>query len=175
MKQLLIPAIIIAICSFGCKDKAMVKSSSETALPMPLAYAGKPEIGSEENMINVMKWNKYLGNNQPDSAFALVADSLTVNLHDGSTMDGPKDSLKAGLMQMLSQMKSIVIDYIAAVPVNNTDKGDEWVLSWTDEQYFYKNGRREHNILHEDYRLVKGKIREINQYARMVKEDATPK
>lgn len=167
--------MIIAVYSSGCKDKAMVKGSSDSALPMPLAYSGKPEIGSDENMINVMRWNKYLSNNHLDSAFALVADSLTVNMYDGNKIEGSRDSMKAGVMQMLSQMKSIVVNYIAAVPVNNTDKGDEWVLSWTDEQYLYRDGKREHNILHEDYRMVKGKIREINQYARAVKEDVAPK
>lgn len=42
----------------------------------------------------------------------------------------------------------------------------EWVFQWIDESHFYKNGKKEHVIYHEDYRLEKGKIRQVYQYSR---------
>ena len=37
-------------------------------------------------------------------------------------------------------------------------------MQWTDETYTYKDGKVEEQSLHEDYRLVNGKIREGYQY-----------
>ena len=39
---------------------------------------------------------------------------------------------------------------------------------WIDETHDYKDGKKEHFIYHEDYRLVNGKIRQAYQYAQAV-------
>jgi hypothetical protein len=60
------------------------------------------------------------------------------------------------------------------MPINNIDKKHEWVLSWTDESYTYNDGKKEHVIIHEDYRLENGKIRQVLQYARKTMPPAPP-
>jgi hypothetical protein len=66
----------------------------------------------------------------------------------------------------MAEISKVDLTYTAAVPVNNTDQNHEWVFSWTDETYTLKNGNVEHAFFHEDYRLERGKIREVFQYAR---------
>lgn len=173
MKKLIVTlAAAIAIFS-GCKQQeAKVASSRETPanLPMPLSYSGKSEFGSAENQITVMKWNKFMGERNVDSAFTLIADSLTVNLADGAVLNTSRDSAKKVVMGMMQTMKAIKLQYIAALPINVTDKGDEWVLSWTDEAYDHNDGKKTHFIMHEDYLLKNGKIRLVNQYSRTVND-----
>lgn len=144
-------------------------SAADIELPVQLSYRGKSEIGSNENMLVVMNWNRLLGERKFDSAYLLLADSVTVHMYDGSTISATRDSMKTMLNGMLSSMKTISIKYISALPIN-VDLGNnvkhEWVLNWTDEEYTYNDGKTEHNIIHEDYRLENGKIREVMQYAR---------
>lgn len=164
----------VVMCSCNNKTADVVESPSKSSnenLPMPLAYSGQSSIGSNSNTITVMNWNKYLSSGQLDSAFALLADSVTISLADGMILNTTSDSVKTILRAYLNNMKSMKLQYVAAVPVDMQTSGtqtDEWVLSWTDEEYTMKDGSVDHSILHEDYRLVNGKIREVNQYARKV-------
>jgi hypothetical protein len=171
--HLLLPLALclgLAACN---NEKAEVKGVTTTKekveLPLPVAYSGESEIGSRENMIAVMNWNKWLAANQLDSAFSLVADSLDVNLADGEAFIVSRDSAKAILRQYMGSMQKFELNYGAIIPltVKTADgKKDEWVLSWTDEAATMKDGSSQHNLIHEDYLLVNGKIRQINQYAR---------
>lgn len=152
-------------------------TAADIELPVKLSYRGKSEIGSNENMLVVMNWNRLLGERKLDSAFLLLADSVTVNMYDGTILSTTRDSMKTMLTGMLASMKSISIKYISALPIN-VDLGNnvkhEWVLNWTDEEYTYNDGKSDHNIIHEDYRLENGKIREVNQYARKVAPPPPP-
>ena len=183
MKKNMFPVLLftaVAICS--CKDKAAesVESRSQASnetLPMPVAYTGQSSIGSNNNTVTVMNWNKYMSMGQVDSAFALLSDSVSISLADGSAFNTKNDSIKTILQAYVSNMKSIKIQYVAALPIDvkTSTQTDEWVLSWTDEVYTMKDGSVDHNIIHEDYRLVNGKIRQINQYARKVPAPKTAK
>lgn len=174
MKTYLFSTLIFCgLCLTSCKSdndkEAMVKSETEVALPMPVAYKGASSIGSNANTVTVMNWNKWLSNRQLDSAFSLLADSVTVRLASGEMFNTTADSMKTIIRGYFGEMTATNIQYVAVLPVDvKLDNGvtDQWVLSWTDEEYTMKDGKKEHNIIHEDYRLVNGKIREVNQYAR---------
>jgi hypothetical protein len=174
MKTYLFSTLIFCgLCVMSCKSdtdkEALVKSETEVALPMEVAYKGAPAIGSSVNTVTVMNWNKWLSNGNLDSAFTLLADSVTVRLASGAVFNTTADSIKTIIRGYFGEMSATNIQYVAVVPIDvKLENGisDQWVLSWTDEDYTMKDGKKEHNIIHEDYRLVNGKIREVNQYAR---------
>lgn len=172
-------AVVITACVSSCKtaDEGNKKPAmSDANLPMNVTYRGEPEIGSSENTVKVMNWNKWLSTGKLDSAFALLADSVTVRLSDGDVFDAPADSIKNVIRGYFGSISAVNMQYVAVLPLDvkiSEGKTDQWVLSWTDETYMMKNGTRDHNVIHEDYRLVNGKIREINQYARKVPEVTT--
>ncbi len=179
MKKMILPAALLLCLLFSCKEKqtgasvstSPVNPSGEIKLPMELWYsAKKTEIGNNENMITVMKWNKFLGEKNVDSAFALLADSVTIYLADGSVSNNVKDSVKAELNRFINSLKSISIKYMFALPLNAVyeNKTDEWVESVTDEEYFFKNGKHQHSNFSEDYRMENGKIRFVYQYERKI-------
>ena len=175
MNKIIAPAALLLLLFTGCKEATTTTAADETVvLPMETSYKGKMEIGTSANVVTVMQWNKWLSERNLDSAFTTFADSVTIDMADGTRFDLPKDSIKNVMAGWLSTMKSINIKYIAAMPLNNTTNKDEWVLSWTDESYEYNDGKKEHVIIHEDYRMVNGKIRQVLQYARKLPPPPPP-
>ena len=174
MKKLFWLAACVALVT-SCKEAETPgeeKPKEETAKAMPalpkdVAYKGEASIGSSENMITVMNWNRFLESNQLDSAAMLLADSLQVDLEDGTRLKGSRDTVMAAARQMISSFDSVKVDIVAVLPVNvKTENGtDEWVFSWTDEKYTGKKGGNSmHMNIHEDYQLKNGKIIRVIQY-----------
>lgn len=165
----LLALIGFAACNQPAKEKtATTSEEAAVTLPAKIMYEGKAEIGKMSNLATVMQWNTYMIAGLVDSAGTLIADSLTTTLADGKKMTLAKDSAIAMLKQWRSTMDSATQVYGAAFPVDNSTKGDEWVVQWTDETYYMKGGKKEHYGLAESYRLKGGKIREISQYARPI-------
>lgn len=138
---------------------------AEAPLPMDVYYKGEAEMGSRDNMIVVMNWNRFLSEKKLDSAKALLGDSVMVQLFDGTIINTTRDSLMNVVASMVNSYDSIKVGYVAAIPINvKTKEGvDEWVFSWTDERYESKN-KKEHANIHEDYVLKNGRIVTVYQY-----------
>ena len=171
MKKILFLSVSVLFL-FSCKnDSAKVSNENSTKkveLPVDVMYKGTASIGNPENMVTVMNWNKNMISGDVTAAGALIADSLTATLADGMHVELAHDSAIAFLNGWRSSMDSAKQTYNAIIAVDNKDAGDEWVIQWTKESYFYKGGKSETHLLNESYRLVNGKIREISQYARAV-------
>jgi hypothetical protein len=165
---------VLALIGFtACNQPATEKAATTTeeaavTLPAKIMYEGKAAIGKMSNLVTVMQWNKYMIAGMVDSAGALIADTLTTTLGDGKSMTLVHDSAVAMLKQWRGTMDSATQVYGAAFPVDNTTKGDEWVVQWTNETYYLKGGKKESHALAESYRMKGGKIREISQYARPI-------
>lgn len=166
-------AIGVVLFMWSCKNPADNKAGETTnvkktvELPLSVGYKGEAAIGKQENIVAVMNWNKHMIAGHVDSAAAFIADSMLVNLADGSTFNLSHDSAIAMLKGWRGSMDSAKQSYGAVIAVDNTTAGDEWVIQWTDESYFRK-GKEEHVMLSESYRLKNGKIRQVNQYSRAV-------
>lgn len=157
-------------CNQPATEKAATTTEEEpVTLPAKIMYDGKAEIGKTANLATVMQWNNYMIAGAVDSAGTLLADTLTAMLADGTNMTLVHDSAVAMLKQWRGSMDSAKQVYGAAFPVDNTTRGDEWVVQWTTETYYLKNGKAEKHGIAESYRLKGGKIREITQYARPIK------
>jgi hypothetical protein len=170
MKKILFASFSLLFI-LSCKEKEDHKddvSSKKVELPVEVMYKGTAAIGNPENMVTVMNWNKNMISGDVTAAGNLIADSLTVTLSDGMHVELAHDSAVAFLGGWRSSMDSAKQSYGAIIAVDNKDAGDEWVIQWTKESYFYKTGKSETVNLNESYRLVNGKIREVSQYARAV-------
>ena len=155
------------ITLISCSQKATEEApQTETVTyPAELSYKGNPSIGDRNNVKTVMECNKRLTELNTDIG-EFLADSVTMYLADGMEINGPKDSVLVLISDFITSLSGLKIDYVAAMPVNNDDLHHEWVFTWTEETYTYKDGKVEKRELHEDYRMEGGKIREIFQYAR---------
>jgi hypothetical protein len=143
-------------------------SEAKVTLPFKMDYDGTPAIGKTENIATVMNFNGDFIAGKLDNIGSYLADSVHVIFADGKELNTTRDSIVALMKSWRGSMTRAKQSYISAVALDNKDKGDEWVFQWIDESHDYKDGKKEHNILHEDYRLVNGKIREAFQYAQAV-------
>jgi hypothetical protein len=161
---------VLALASilFACEKKAAETPAAEAetvTLPVEFTYKGNAVIGDRKNVLTVIQCNKRLSELNTDVG-EFLADTVTWYMYDGTTVTAPRDSMLTTLKQFIGALSSMKIVYVSAIPVNNEAAGDEWVFSWTEETYTFKDGKVEVQDLHEDFKMVGGKIREIFQYAR---------
>lgn len=176
MRNLLLIATGLFLFSCNNESKTDSKTSEDTtatskgSLPAKMAYDGTATIGKTENIVTVMNFNLDFIAGKFDNYASYLADSVTYTMADGSHYSNVRDSAIAAIKAWRESMTDARQSYISAIAVDNKDKGDEWVIQWIDEAHDYKDGKKEHQILHEDYRLVNGKIRELFQYAQAIPE-----
>ena len=177
MKNLFLLAFVLVLvsCNTDEKETATPTSTAETTtpetkvvLPFKLSYEGTAVIGNPENIKTVMNFNRDFAEGKMENIGSYFADSVHVVFADGAEVNSSRDSAAAMITGWRNTISDIQLSYITAVAVDNKDKGDEWVFQWIDEADNYKDGKKVHHILHEDYRLVNGKIREVFQYSQVI-------
>jgi len=164
LSTLMVFACLLAACSKD-ETKSENKTPEPVAYPVELSYKGTPAVGDFNNVKRVLESNKRLTELNADIG-EFYADSVIMHLADGGEISGPRDSVLVAVSGWIQSLTSLKIDVISAIPVNNADLNHEWVFVWTDEVHTYKDGKVVTQTLHEDYRMVNGKIREIYQYTR---------
>lgn len=170
MKNLLLIAtsVFLLSCNHESKTAEIMEdktAESKVALPFKMAYNGTPSIGKTENIATVMNFNGDFIAGKVDSIGSYFADSVHVIFASGREIHTVRDTVVAQIKGYWGSIKSAKQSYIAAVAVDNKEKGDEWVFQWIDESHDFKDGKKDHRIYHQDYRLENGKIREMLEYA----------
>jgi len=183
MKKLFSIAFVLFLfsCNNGEKNTTETTNTTDTTgatevkspenkvdLPYKMAYEGTATIGNPENIKTVMDFNHDLADGKTDSIGSYFADSVYVAFADGSEINNSRDSVSALVTKWRKTVSDVKLSYITAVAVDNKDKGDQWVFQWIDEADNYKDGKKNHEMLHEDYRLVNGKIRDVYQYSQAI-------
>ncbi|HTF21392.1 MAG TPA: hypothetical protein VK658_25115 [Chryseolinea sp.] len=158
----------LSIVAFACAPKTVEEPTApeETvAIPLEYTYKGTAAVGKMKNVQVVAECSKRVSELNPDVG-EFLADSVHWIMSDGMEINASRDSALVVLKGFLGSLTSMKVVYITQVAVDNVDAKHEWVFSWSDETYTFKDGTVEHAALHEDFRLENGKIREILQYAR---------
>lgn len=178
MKRILLYAFAAAL--FGCnneKAKEGEKSadnkpaeSAKVTLPQKMLYQATAAEGDPNLIVSVMNFNTDFIGGKMDNIGSYLADSIHVIFADGMESTTVRDSMVNMIKSWRGSMDSAKQNYISAIAVKNKDNGDEWVMQWIDETHYYKGGKKEHMVYHEDYRMVNGKIRELFQHQQGVME-----
>lgn len=128
------------------------------------SYSGSFEVVDNNNMEIVNGWIDAVSSNDWEKGMGYLADSVSIILADGMTINESKE----GLIEMGKEMfagTSLEIEFAAAISVNSTPQNTDWVLSWTNEKYT-KGDSVESTIIHEAYMIEDGKITFVRQFAR---------
>lgn len=174
MKKLFFLAFIVFLFSCNNGENKTTDTTETKApenkvdLPYKFAYEGTAAIGNTQNIKTVMDFNHDFADGKTDNMGSYFADSVHVVFADGTEFNHTRDSVVAMITGWRNTISDVQLSYITAVAVDNKGKGEEWVFQWIDEADNYKDGKKVHHILHEDYRLVNGKIREAYQYSQAV-------
>lgn len=177
------PTLLLAagIVLLSCNSKKETDTTKETSkadttaatipiLPLKMAYEGVPAVGNSDNIVKVMNFNSDFTAGKMDNLGSYFADSVHGVFADGNEFNTVRDSVVAMIKDWRGSMSSSQQSYISAVALDNKTLNHEWVFQWIDETHNYKNGKKEHVIYHEDYRLENGKIREFFQYQQGIME-----
>jgi len=166
--QLLLLAVALTV--LGCGEKTApppAETGQTVTLPVDYTYKGAFTIGDMKNVQVVAECNKRLSEHNTDIG-EFVADSLHWVMPDGTEFDVPHDSAVAFIKNFVESTSSIKIVFTAQIPLDYAENNDEWVASWTEETYTFKDGKVDHANIHEVYRIVNGKIRELYQFAQKI-------
>ncbi len=173
MKKIFLIAttLFMLSCTNEKKDEKQADvKTTEVKLPVKMDYNGAPAVGKTENIATVMNFNSDFIAGKFDNIGSYLSDSVRCVFEDGTDVNSVRDSIVTIIKNWRGSMNSANQKYISAVALDNKDMGHEWVFQWIDETHNYKNGKIEHFIYHEDYRLENGKIRELFQYAQGIPE-----
>ena len=127
---------------------------------------------SDKNIKQLIKdWNHSLSSKDLDAAAALLADSVSVFLWDGSYYNTTRDSIILMLKDYVEKYSNVNVALVAGLAVRSKDTGEYWGLSWISETYTTDSGTAADLMLQESFLIQDGKIRSIRQYAQKYSEN----
>jgi hypothetical protein len=93
------------------------------------------------------------------------ADSVTIDLADGSTVKGTRDSVLNSVKSYRASLISAVSSIDVVVPLKPRDKEESWVCVWGKEVDVDKKNKKDSSYLNENWMFNKdGKIAYMGQY-----------
>ena len=169
MKLSLLSILILTIlssCGQAEKQPVLELEHSSIVLPNSFSYKGKtPGFVDSDAMQPVIEWNDRLSRLNSEVG-SLLGDSVICHWSDGRNITYSRDSLLSYLQAGFDTTAKLDITIAAAIPVNYTDVDDLWIYSWIFKEIEFSDGTLNSHYLHEDFRIVEGRIHEIYQFKR---------
>jgi hypothetical protein len=145
--------------------KMKVKGNlSAVPLPYSVEYSSQFIMGDPAHAKTVLDLWKDFDNNTFDRNPGAFADTVTINLADGTRLQGLQQVMDGAktYRSALAAMESAVS---AVMSVHSIDRDENWVLVWGESTETDKNGQKKTTALHEAWRLNKdGKVDLMLQY-----------
>jgi len=174
---LLIAAALIAACNgnpttvTADKNNAKMDSGSSDRMkpiqsPYQIMYSSSFVMDDPKNAETVLALWKSYDNGDLSTGRDFIADTMEINLWDGTSKRGPKDSVMAFVQAYRNTLASAVDQVNAVMAVKSTDKNEHWALIWGMEKDTHKNGKVDSVYLQETWRFNKdGKADLLYQFA----------
>ena len=157
--------------SMKSTDSDSTKQQQEVALPYPVNYSSKFEMGDPQQSKIILDLWKDWDNGNLSNHKDNFADSVEMHFADGSVMHSSRDSVIAASQSYRNSFATAVSSIDAVMPVKSVDKNENWVLVWGKEIDTDKKGKVDSFYLQETWRFNKaGKTDLLFQY-----KQASPK
>lgn len=155
-------------------DKLKVKGEGvgkNLVYPYKATYSSQFVPGSPAQAKLILDMWKDWDDNQVDRQAALIADSITMELPNGTVLKG-KETFISESKQHRSLFTTVKSTVEAWMPMKSVDRNEDWVLIWGTEESTDKEGKVTTQRLHEVWGFNKdGKISYVRQYnAQMPKQ-----
>lgn len=177
MKQILL-LFIVAAFYYACgnnnpttapqiaEQKDSVKAAPEKVDSLTSKYIQKFEIGDAAYAQKVFDYYKNYDANTLDSARDDFADTVVLNLADGSTRNFARDSLIIFLKKERSAYQSSLHITDAFVALKNTNDTGVWVSIW-ERKVDVLDNKKNISLLNENWKFTAGgKMVFLRQYTR---------
>ena len=177
MKHFL-PLIILATLFYACghnnttaatqtaEERDTVMAEPRKVDSLTSKYIKKFEIGDPVYAQKVFDYYKNYDANTLDSAREDFADTVVLNLADGSSHDFARDSLIIFLKKERSAYQSSLHITDAFVALKNTNENGTWVSIW-ERKVDVLNNNKNISLLNENWKFNEsGKLVFLRQYSR---------
>ncbi len=130
-------------------------------------YTSDFEIGNPKFAKIVLEIDKNFDDNTLANSVNAFADTVMVDLADGSSFRGPKDSLIKAITAQRSSYATVSTIYAMWVTLKPKGRDETWVSTWGRETDVKADSTKESAFLDESWRFNKeGKVDYIMQNTR---------
>ena len=169
--SILFTCFIITII-ISCKAKVDASSSNAVNLlpdsvnyPFKATYSSKVvESTHPEYLQTVLTIWKLFESNKIDEMKKFYADTVTYEDASGYTFYGRSDSLLNFARKDIEGLDSLRFDISLWENLHLADRNEDWVYIWSAERRYPKNGKPDTSLIHEQWKIVNGKVNYFNQY-----------
>ena len=146
-------------------DTTAVKSSDENVTyAYTPAYSGNFEIGDHKQAQLILEIWKDFDNNTLDNHTNAFADSLEIDLSNGTVIKGLRDSVLSSIKNYRNSLTAVASTIDVVVPLKAKDKNESWVCVWGKEVTTSKS-KTDSVYVNEDWMFNKdGKIAFMTRY-----------
>ena len=151
---------------------ATAAAPAEIKSPYDIIYSSKFVMDDPKNAETVLGLWKDWDKGDLLASKDKFADSVSLNMADGSSMHGKRDSILPAMQKFRGTLVSAKSEVNAVMAVKSTDKNENWALIWGKEFDTDKKGKVDSFYLQETWRFNKaGQADLVYQF----RSSATPK
>jgi hypothetical protein len=162
-------AALLSVVFLACNTK---KGPNTTGTPADtLKYAYKATYSSDitvpshpEYAQMVLTVWKMFETKQIDSMKKYYADTVTYDAY-GHRFYGRSTDLLNFARKDIEDLDSLRFDISMWQSLHINDKNEDWVYVWATERRYGKDGKADTSLIHEQWKIVKGKIAYFNLYS----------
>ena len=157
--------ILFSACnSKSGTDAAATKTTDTLKYLYRATYSSDVTVPSHpEYAQTVLKVWKMFETKQIDSMKKYYADTVTYDA-DGHRFHGKSDDLFKYAAKDIENLDSLRFDISTWQSVHVNDKNEDWVYIWARERSYPKKGKPDTTMLHEQWKIEKGKVAYFNRY-----------
>jgi hypothetical protein len=165
-----LPVVLLLSCSTKNTSDAPVTASTDkqtdtTTYPYKATYSSNVSSSTHpEYAQKVLTVWRLFEKNQTDSMAKYYADTVTYEDAGGFRFHGPAGALLKMAGQGDAALDSLRFDISMWQNIHVNDKNEDWVYIWAIERKYPKNGKADTSRMHEQWKIVDGKIAYFNEY-----------
>ncbi len=141
MKKLILAALVALSFVGICRAQS-------AKMPYTASYSSNFTMGDPSYSEKILTLWKDYENNTLDSHIDMLADTVTITLADGQTVKGKAENL-ARVKQFRGSIKDYKVSVDAWVSLKCTDRNQNVVCIWGDENFTDKDGKHVTSRIHE--------------------------
>jgi hypothetical protein len=151
-------------CGQQKQDDTATKTADTLSYPFKASYSADMTVPSHPEYAQmVLKVWKMFETGQIDAMKKYYADTVTYD-SGGHRFFGKSGDLLKYAASDIAGLDSLRFDISMWQSVHLNDRNEDWVFIWARERRYPKNGKPDTSMMHEQWKVVKGKVAYFNDY-----------
>jgi hypothetical protein len=157
-----LPIVLLLAALVSCNSGN--NSADTLSYPYKATYSSDLSFSSHpEYLHKVLTIWKMFETNQIEAMKQYYADTVTYEDASGYKFHGKSDSLLNFARKDVEGLDSLRFDISMWQNIHVNDRNEDWVFIWAAERRYPKNGKADTFLMHEQWKIVDGKVAYFNQ------------